>query len=347
MDNVEHDHKVDYFASMTDMVVGVLFIFIIMVAFFAYQAEEESIPLAIYESEVAKNLALQSEVRHLELTIEELLKQAKVDRPILEEYQRRVQSLEERVKALLDKEVVTQAQIDQYVKTIAQLKKELEVLKAQLKDLTTLDALVEYVSDGEKSLDNIVNDVIDDLRSQGIDAKSFQKGVVTISGKGLFANGSSDLSSVAGGEERVAKLAAAIVNRVRCFSFSTEFDVTKVSMDCNPQHVYLESVYVEGHTDNMPIGRMLSDGSRNNLELSARRATNTYQTFVKSQPALTTLVNAYDQQVLSVSAYGEQRPIASNSTAQGRDDNRRIDIRFVMYVPKSHYELNQFKARFM
>jgi hypothetical protein len=45
--------------------------------------------------------------------------------------------------------------------------------------------------------------------------------------------------------------------------------------------------------------------------------------------------NLDKEPVLSVAAYGEQRPIVLNSDEIGRDRNRRIDVRFVMWIPKS------------
>ena len=38
--------------------------------------------------------------------------------------------------------------------------------------------------------------------------------------------------------------------------------------------------------------------------------------------------------MLSVAAYGPDRPVADNSTAAGRATNRRIDLRFIMVTPQ-------------
>ena len=75
--------------------------------------------------------------------------------------------------------------------------------------------------------------------------------------------------------------------------------------------------------------------SKNNLELSARRATNTHDTLLQSAPDLGRYLNLDGEPVLSVAAYGEQRPVVPNVDEQARDKNRRIDIRFVMWIPKS------------
>ena len=288
----------DYFASMTDMVVGVLFVFIIMVAYFAFQiSNEDSVPLSLYEAEQEKNKALMVDVERLELEVK-----------VLEE--------------------------------------ELERLMKLLKQK---DPVVAYIESATVVRDDIVNDVIKDLKQYGIDAKSYQKGVVTISGKGLFANSESDLSSVVGAEQRVKNLSEILVKRMSCNVLVLGLDTKSNKPDysaCNPDHVFIESVYIEGHTDNVPItnGRVLKDGSRNNLELSARRATNTYGLMVAHSPAALKMINPSGQQVLSVSAYGKQRPIADNRMPAGRQNNRRIDIRIVMHVPKDQVALESLIA---
>jgi hypothetical protein len=50
-------------------------------------------------------------------------------------------------------------------------------------------------------------------------------------------------------------------------------------------------------------------------------------------PNLLGYENLKGQPVLSVAGYGEGRPIESNESVEGRDANRRIDIRFIMFSP--------------
>ncbi len=47
------------------------------------------------------------------------------------------------------------------------------------------------------------------------------------------------------------------------------------------------------------------------------------------------MLNADDKKIFGVSGYGEQRPIASNTTEAEKQKNRRIDIRFTLRVPTS------------
>lgn len=75
------------------------------------------------------------------------------------------------------------------------------------------------------------------------------------------------------------------------------------------------AVRVEGHTDNVPI--RTSEFS-SNWNLSAARA-------VEVVKALVDRYN-FDPSLLSAAGYGEYHPIASNDTAVGRQQNRRVDL---------------------
>ena len=70
---------------------------------------------------------------------------------------------------------------------------------------------------------------------------------------------------------------------------------------------------VYGHTD--------SDGSdQYNQQLSERRAVNVSQYLVQQ---------GTDGRRYYVVGYGEERPVASNASAEGKSQNRRVEIRLV------------------
>jgi chemotaxis protein MotB len=51
------------------------------------------------------------------------------------------------------------------------------------------------------------------------------------------------------------------------------------------------------------------------------------------------------QPVMSVSGYGEMRPIETNETVEGKAANRRIDLRIIMYAPSTEQEVEEIGRR--
>lgn len=103
-----------------------------------------------------------------------------------------------------------------------------------------------------------------------------------------------------------------------------------VQKGCGDNALKWEAVYIEGHTDNVPIR---TEEFASNWELSTARAISTFKALAEHQPLLSELRNLQGKAVMGISGYGEQRPMAENSTEEGRQKNRRIDIRFVMAYP--------------
>lgn len=93
----------------------------------------------------------------------------------------------------------------------------------------------------------------------------------------------------------------------------------------------IDSIFIEGHTDDKPVNRWTVKRFKNNLELSAFRAIYTYQKMIAFQPVLNELLNSNGQRIFSFSGYGKERPLPGVDPANGR--NRRIDIRFIMTPP--------------
>lgn len=74
-------------------------------------------------------------------------------------------------------------------------------------------------------------------------------------------------------------------------------------------------ILIEGHTDNQPISTSIYPS---NLELSCARAANVVKLFIDK--------SNIDPEKLVPAGRGEYKPIADNSTEEGRSKNRRIDI---------------------
>ena len=102
----------------------------------------------------------------------------------------------------------------------------------------------------------------------------------------------------------------------------------------------VETVFIEGHTDNVPINNGLFPS---NWELSTKRAINTWLVMSSAHPRLPWFPNAKGELIFSVSGYADTRPIAENDTEEGRLKNRRIDIRFSM-TPPSEKDMSIVKS---
>jgi chemotaxis protein MotB len=77
-------------------------------------------------------------------------------------------------------------------------------------------------------------------------------------------------------------------------------------------------ILVSGYTDNAPVGRELQrQGITSNQVLSQKRAENVMQ-FVLSQGVKPDLISAQ--------GFGDADPVAPNDTAQGRAQNRRVEL---------------------
>jgi chemotaxis protein MotB len=114
----------------------------------------------------------------------------------------------------------------------------------------------------------------------------------TVNSDLLFPSGSYQMSSR--GQDIIAKIAAKLA----------PFQESKI--------------LVLGYTDNQPVGRELQQqGITSNQILSEKRAENV-MAFMVSQGVKPDLVQAQ--------GFGEADPVASNDTAQGRAQNRRVEL---------------------
>lgn len=79
-------------------------------------------------------------------------------------------------------------------------------------------------------------------------------------------------------------------------------------------------IEVEGHTDDTPIGPRLSKTWASNWELAAARSSRVVELLQE---------NGVPADKLVAVSFGETRPVASNETAEGQSENRRIEIRLI------------------
>jgi len=123
-------------------------------------------------------------------------------------------------------------------------------------------------------------------------------------------------------EEIEGKLKVTLVDKIL-------FDTGSVEINKRGKEVLLElsdalrgnkdqNIVVEGHTDDVPIGLGLMNKYPTNWELSAMRAVVVVR-FLQEKGWL-------EPERISAAAHSYFRPVASNDTAEGRSQNRRIEI---------------------
>jgi chemotaxis protein MotB len=86
------------------------------------------------------------------------------------------------------------------------------------------------------------------------------------------------------------------------------------------------SLRIEGHTDNIPIHTAEFDS---NWELSTARATRIARDLLD--------LKAVPPDRISAAGYAQFHPIASNDSAQGRAENRRVDL---VVLPRTNIDLS-------
>lgn len=88
-------------------------------------------------------------------------------------------------------------------------------------------------------------------------------------------------------------------------------------------------ITIEGHTDNVPIS---TPQFPSNWELSAMRATTVLRLFNDG---------GVGAERLTAIGYGETRPVATNTTIEGRAQNRRVSILIDSNRPEEPTELKE------
>ncbi len=195
----------------------------------------------------------------------------------------------------LDK--VLKAKSDSLSKTINELREKnavLETENASLKEsiANLKKAKEEEVKTVSKTYENLMQEMKGEI-AQGQVAITELKGKLTLDvvDKILFASG----------EAEVKPEGLAVLQRV--------IEILKGVKD--------KAIRIEGHTDNVKIGGALARKYPTNWELSASRALNVTRYLEKQ---------GIDPALLAAVAYGEYKPLADNSTSEGRAKNRRIAI---------------------
>ena len=289
------------FVSMTDMTVGFLFIMMILLAFFASQVREtETVPISRFD---------------------EMVQQRDEWRALAESRAETIVRLEDELAALQQLVAELRAQVaeltserDALKAQIAQLKADNVELRQRVAELEKVDPLEAYLARVSQARREVLTRLRDAILADFPDLKvelSEESDALRFQGEGLFASGRSDLTRDKAAI--VSKLAERLDQILPCFTLgeASRFDET-----CNPAYAMVEAVQIEGHTDDRGTDRV-------NRSLSAARANSTFFAMTGAAQGVMQHLNLKRQPVLSVAAYGPDRPVERHARGTGHQPAHR------------------------
>ncbi|AIY65737.1 MULTISPECIES: OmpA/MotB family protein [Pseudoalteromonas] len=195
-----------------------------------------------------------------------------------------------------------------------------------------IDAGIEELKKAEQARQDILNEVREELAKQNIKVEiADNETVIRIPEETL---------SFKSGDDQIPE---DMVESVKSIGAVLHSAVMK-----NDRFTYLDTVFVEGHTDSVPIkfGKYWTKG---NWGLSADRAITVWKLWSEElvlEPSLNELLNHSEENLFSVSGYAATRRVElDESTPELRAKNRRIDIRFTVKRP-SIEDLEKIKPNY-
>jgi flagellar motor protein MotB len=190
------------------------------------------------------------------------------------------------------------------------------------------DEVLAQVKAAEDARDGLIDDIVRELEEDGIRVIINGVGVVTIPESSLkFRSGSANIP-----QDPATKT---VVNRIG--------EVLFVRLHDDPRADFLDTIFVEGHTDCTTYRGLKFD---DNWDLSTTRSNNIWRywstmVFEPEPFSMAALENKNGKPLFSVSGYGETRPLPNtrpDGICDGRlkdllAQNRRIDLRFTVIRP--------------
>ena len=225
----------------------------------------------------------------------------KLERDGLSERLSRIQS---EVEAAQAREAALQSQLEAFRASgpnagalSSNLIEQNSILRAQLEDLQRrYDQAINRIGDGP-ALPVALTNELTRFADQNPDLVEFdaQRGIVRFKSDVTFASGDASITSQA---QTAIRRFAQILNSPNAAGYE---------------------IMVAGHTDNVRVSNpeTIRRGHRDNWFLSAHRAISVGQELMKQQVG---------SRRVGVIGYADQRPVASNDTAGGRQQNRRVEV---------------------
>ena len=355
---IQTEEEESVFVTMTDMTISFLLIVMILLAFFATLLNtDDTVPRFQYDQILMKYRQSQAESVRLEQLLEE--RTVERDDAVLERdralemsrvYVSQIRDLREELEERTKERDEAIELVNQLISKIEELEKEIERLKAELKTVTDerdrlreelkkmrrINPLEAYLSEAIEQRRRILERLKSQMLIEFPDLEvivSPEKDALRFQGEGLFRSGWSQLEKRQRG---IVQTMGRLLDEILiCYTLGP-----RASRDtaCDSGSALIEAVQIEGHTD--------SDGTdEDNLVLSTARANTTFLVILEQNRDILDHENTRRQPVMSVSGYGEMRPVATNDTPEGKAENRRIDLRILMYAPSTVEEVERIERQ--
>lgn len=158
----------------------------------------------------------------------------------------------------------------------------------------------------------------DELLSQDINVEiDKENGNMRLKSDLLFQIGSADISEE--GKRQIGEIAKVLVQKLKEDKYISAID----------------TVFIEGHTDNSPISSSKYGRFWTNKELSSQRAINTFTEMnYETNDEIFLLKSIKNKSLFSYSGYAESRPLCLEDTIECRNKNRRIEFYFTVNTPE-------------
>lgn len=325
------------FVTMTDMTISFLLIIMILLAFFATQlSSDDTVPRQQYERVLTDLREARAGILQLELERDAAIKErdaAIAQREVALAEQDRLQAENDRQRTQITE---LEAEIARLQAELAEVRVERDALLERLSQLQQINPLEAYLAQAIEQRREILIELRERLMVEFPDLQvvvSPEQDALRFQGEGLFQSGSSQLEPR---QRQIVETMGRLLDDILiCFTLG---DRATRGLDCDSGNALIEAVQIEGHTD--------TDGSDlNNLRLSTDRANATLLVMLDEDRTILAHENLRGQPVMSVSGYGEMRPIAPNDTVEQKAVNRRIDLRIIMYAPSTVEEVEEIGRR--
>ena len=300
---VHVEDEESYFMSMTDVVIGLLFVFIIMLMFFAMRFQEAT-------KDQQEATRKQNEVTQAQNElIDDLTDAERARNSILRE-----------IGAIFPKNRIEVLVVED--EGILRFSEEILFEKGSWELNSKKGVGGEALKVVADALDHVLPCYTTGSRSRADNCPRTKARI-----EAIFVEGHADSDAYRGastGEQRRRGTIIPVNSEGTVRAGSTSFPFLQ-----GTQIPARQSVLVRRSADHPP---------RDNLDLSALRATTTYRELLRVKPELAHFKSPSSTPVLSVSGYGQDRPLprkADESDEEYKKRNRRIDLRIIMAVPRS------------